>query len=242
MGNGEQETRDLDDLLEEFLALSRRGEAPSVEEFAAQHPGLTDEIRDLFPAALALEGLKVAGSTPADSVTKTPLPPLEQLGDFRIIREIGRGGMGVVYEAEQESLGRRVALKVLLNQAVYGTTHTDRFEREARLAASLHHTNIVTVYGVGAQDDIRYYVMELIDGVSLDHVIAHLAAPVASVEGSTEAVCTTLRGQSENERWGNVARIGLSLAEALQHAHDQGVLHCDIKPANVLVEDRKSVV
>ncbi|MBT3288654.1 MAG: serine/threonine protein kinase [Victivallales bacterium] len=240
MPSADEESRDLDELLEEFLAQLRRGDTPSVEEFAARHPHVADEIRELFPAALSLEDLKVAETGSAE-VSAAHVPPLERLGDFRIIREIGRGGMGVVYEAEQESLGRHVALKVLLNQALHGTKQVSRFEREARLAASLHHTNIVAVYGVGEQDTVRYYVMELIDGISLDHVIARLADAEELRTQREKAVCDYIGGCSKAERWQRAACIGLSLADALQHAHEQGVLHRDIKPANVLVNPHGGV-
>ena len=95
----------------------------------------------------------------------------ERLGDFRILREAGRGGMGVVYEALQESLGRRVALKVLAAHAIPDPVQLRRFEREARAAAHLHHTNIVPVFGVGEQDGLHYYVMQFIEGMGLDHLI-----------------------------------------------------------------------
>ena len=97
--------------------------------------------------------------------------PLEQLGDYRIIREVGRGGMAIVYEAEQESLGRHVALKVLLRHSRLDPRQTARFQREARAAARLHHTNIVPVYGVGEHDGIHYYVMQFIPGQALDEVL-----------------------------------------------------------------------
>src|SRR5262249_4790976 len=97
--------------------------------------------------------------------------PLERLGDYRIIREVGRGGMAVVYEAEQESLGRHVALKVLLRHSPLDPRHAARFQREARAAARLHHTNIVPVYGVGEHDGILYYVMQFIPGQGLDEVL-----------------------------------------------------------------------
>ncbi len=97
-----------------------------------------------------------------------------QLGDFRILREVGRGGMGVVYEAEQVSLGRRVALKVLPRQALADPRYLGRFEREAKAAARLHHTNIVPVYGVGADRGIHYYAMQFIHGQALNDVLGEL--------------------------------------------------------------------
>ncbi len=101
-------------------------------------------------------------------------PPLDQLGDYRILREIGRGGMGVVYEAEQVSLGRRVALKSLPSQWLRDFKQKQRFEREARSAAKLHHTNIVPVFGVGEHEETPYYVMQFIQGLGLDEVLAEL--------------------------------------------------------------------
>src|SRR5262249_57829135 len=116
-------------------------------------------------AALAGDGLTAA---PTD-VELRPLP--ERIGDYRILREVGRGGMGVVYEGEQESLGREVALKVLLPEYQSRKRFLDRFRREARAAGRLHHTNIVPVFGVGERHRTLYYVMQYIDGVGLDQVI-----------------------------------------------------------------------
>src|SRR5262245_16673524 len=140
-------------LADSFLTRYRLGEMPSVEEYAAQHPELADQIRELLPALVMLEQEKpLAGATdttyprPATSVAEsTP----RQLGDYLILREIGRGGMGVVYESVQQSLGRHVALKVLPHLGPAGSSHLARFRMEARAAARLHHTNIVPVFGVG---------------------------------------------------------------------------------------------
>src|SRR5262245_51801983 len=103
-------------LAEEFVSRLRRGERPSVEEYAGRYPDLAGEIHDLFPAAVLLEELKSGSATLAGGALRAAPPPA-RLGDFRIVREIGRGGMGIVYEAEQVSLGRRVALKILPSQA-----------------------------------------------------------------------------------------------------------------------------
>ena len=105
---------------------------------------------------------------------QTRTPPLSQVADYRIIREIGRGGMGVVYEAEQISLGRRVALKVLPRQSGRDHITLERFRREARDSARLHHTNIVPVFEVGQDDQVSYYAMQFIQGQSLDSVIDEL--------------------------------------------------------------------
>ena len=111
---------------------------------------------------------------PDDGGNFPPQPPLpiERLGDFRLLREIGRGGMGVVYEARQLSLDRRVALKVLPPTLGMSPQSAQRFEREARAAAKLHHTNIVPVHGIGQQDGYHFYAMELIEGPSLDQLLA----------------------------------------------------------------------
>src|SRR5262249_12982498 len=98
-----------------------------------------------------------------------------RLGDYRILREIGRGGMGVVYEAEQVSLGRQVALKVLPGQVAGDGEALERFRREAKAAARLHHTNIVPVYEVGRAGEVAYYAMQFIAGQGLDKVIDELA-------------------------------------------------------------------
>src|SRR5216110_3416990 len=106
----------------------------------------------------------------------------QRLGDFEIVREIGRGGMGVVYEARQVSLNRRVALKVLSGGLGLTPKAVQRFHREAEAAAKLHHTNIVPVYATGEANGTHFYAMELIDGPSLDHVIRQLRQRPATAE------------------------------------------------------------
>ncbi|NQT85566.1 protein kinase [bacterium] len=218
MPDSDTERDPIEALASEFIERQRRGESPSVDEYAEQHPELADEIRDLFPTIAATERLK---AHKVDSNSGGPSlrgVALERLGDFRIVREIGRGGMGIVYEAEQESLGRRVAIKVLPRQALLDAKHLKRFRREARIAAGLHHTNIVEVFGVGEQDGFHYYVMQYIEGAGLDDVIERL------------------RGADGPRDWRNVAEIGLQVVSALDYAHSQGTLHRDIKPANLLVD------
>jgi WD40 repeat protein/serine/threonine protein kinase/tetratricopeptide (TPR) repeat protein len=175
------------ELADEFLARYRRGERPPLAEYADRHPELADEIREVFPAMAMMENIAIDESTPDaagnksttnvagdKSRTAPPEPALKQLGDYRIIREVGRGGMGIVYEAEQVSLGRHVALKILPRQMLLDGRQKRRFEREARAAAKLHHTNIVPVFGVGEQEGMHYYVMQFIQGLGLDQVLEEL--------------------------------------------------------------------
>ena len=318
----------VDELAQEFLARYRRGEYPAVSEFADRCPERADEIRDLFPALVVMER---AASEECDASSQEWFveTPLSQLGDFRIVREVGRGGMGIVYEAEQVSLGRRVALKILPQQLLSNQKQRKRFQREAKAAARLHHTNIVPVFGVGEQEGLHYYVMQFIRGLGLDEVIVELtrlrseskagcqtagpdeplavtasrqlkhggdlsAADMADVlltghfdrsdlvrelsggDGDSERSALTpppstiealgetavgrlsetaagtgfvglpgrssdSPGSSKKFYWESVARIGLQTAQALQYAHDQGIVHRDVKPANLLFDTRGTV-
>jgi serine/threonine protein kinase/WD40 repeat protein len=170
------EINPLDRLAEEFVARCRKGERPPLSEYIARHPELAEEIRDLFPGLVLMEGIRpeAGEATGAIGVASGEGKRPERLGDFRILREVGRGGMGIVYEAEQESLGRHVALKVLPSHALLDAKYLQRFQREARAAAKLHHTNIVPVYGVGHDDGLHYYVMQFIQGLALDEVLDEL--------------------------------------------------------------------
>jgi serine/threonine protein kinase len=159
----------LDRIADEFAARWRKGEQPSVDEYVERYPDLGEDIRQLLPAMVEMEEVKevrAEGEPPAT-------PPLEQVGDYRLLREVGRGGMGVVYEAEQISLGRRVAVKVLPGQTGKRNA-VQRFWREARSAAKLHHTNIVPVYEVGQDAGVCFYAMQFILGQPLDEIIDEL--------------------------------------------------------------------
>jgi WD40 repeat protein len=160
----------LDGLAAEFVERFRRGDQPGLQEYVDRLPAMAEEIRERFPALVEVER---AGG---DGERRPPLavPILGELGDYRVLREIGRGGMGVVYEAEQTSLGRRVALKVLPAHAVGDRKALERFRREAKAAARLHHTNIVPVFEVGREGDSTFYAMQLIQGQGLDQIIDEL--------------------------------------------------------------------
>ncbi len=181
-GGESQAMGDVDDsrdpfevIADQFMERCRRGETPSIEAYVSQHPEHADEIRELFPTIVAMEQLKSTKEKRSGERMLSVPDGLERLGDLRIIAEIGRGGMGIVYEAEQESLGRRVAVKVLPKQFLLDEKRLRRFRREARTAANLHHTNIVPILGVGEYDGYHYYVMQYISGVGLDEVVSRIA-------------------------------------------------------------------
>ena len=159
----------IDCLAEEFARKIRNGENPTVEEYAERFPEHADEIRIVLPSVEMLEQASLKRAT--EMQTDSLLAGLTHLGDYRIVDELGRGGMGVVFKAEQESLGRYVAVKVLHHGRAMSALQRQRFEREAQAAAALHHTNIVPVFDVGQCENHHYYVMQFIPGIGLDQWI-----------------------------------------------------------------------
>ncbi|HEY3241908.1 MAG TPA: serine/threonine-protein kinase, partial [Phycisphaerae bacterium] len=316
---------------DEYTQRLQRGERPDIEEYVQNYPQIAAVIRQVFPALQTIHsdaGHATAGLDAAELPQHAGV-----LGDFRIIREIGRGGMGIVYEAEQVSLGRRVALKVLPFAAVLDSKQLQRFKNEAQAAAQLHHTNIVPVHAVGCERGVHYYAMQYIEGRNLADVIRELrrlALPLPSREragvrvqppatdvapassrlvvqasslpsspaqsradsvapsflqpipaaqlwgerlpqdsslptsrqdvgatgrqdasgtcrqdagatvGSSGAVGLPGSGHSTKDRafFRAVAQLGVQAAEALEHAHELGVIHRDIKPSNLLLDLR----
>jgi tRNA A-37 threonylcarbamoyl transferase component Bud32/tetratricopeptide (TPR) repeat protein len=231
MADNTSERNPIDLLAEEFAQRCRLGATPSIDEYVAKYPQWADDIRMLFPPVAMMEELKrKRGAPTVVKDTSGTVPKLEQIGDFKIVREVGRGGMGIVYEAQQVPLARRVALKVLPQHSLLDETRLERFRREAKAAAQLHHTNIVPVFGNGENDGLHYYVMQYIDGKPLNTVLIDLRNKVGSERPPVPLPRTG------NAYWRWVANIGVQVAEALHHAHRQGTLHRDIKPANIILD------
>ncbi|MGD0093640.1 MAG: serine/threonine-protein kinase, partial [Planctomycetota bacterium] len=242
MGECEAERDPVDLVAEEFAQQCRRGAQPSVGEYAERYPALAEQLRALLPSVLMMEELK--RHKEADAA----LPGgagIEWLGDYRILREIGRGGMGVVFEAEQKTLGRHVALKVLPKHSLLDPKSLQRFQREAQAAAQLHHTNIVPVYGIGEAEGLHYFVMQYIQGQGLNEVLDSFREqrplPAATGGGAGRRATPVPappcgQASSDNLYWRWVAQVGVQVADALNYAHNQGILHRDIKPANIILD------
>src|SRR5271166_5172092 len=160
-------TSEVAQIADEYLGELARGEAPDIADYVKRYPQVASVLPEVLPALRMMHelapALKFADARPVG---------LDVLDDYRIIGEIGRGGMGVVYEAEQLSLSRRVALKVLSGAAALDPRQRQRFMHEAQSAARLHHQNIVPVYGVGCERGVHYYAMQFIDGQTLGALIA----------------------------------------------------------------------
>jgi serine/threonine protein kinase len=219
-------------LIDEYVARRRARESINAEAFILSHPEHAADLRRLLPAVEVLDDL---GRSPSAGGAVRGVEVPGELGEYRLLREVGRGGMGVVYEAEQLSLRRRVALKVLSVAAALDSRSLQRFKNEAQAAAHLQHDHIVPVYAVGCERGIHYYAMQLIEGQSLAEVLEALRNhPAASAEhlaaGSVPSSTTSRSFFQAVARWGEQA------ASALEHAHQQGVIHRDVKPGNLLLD------
>ncbi|MFT5304170.1 MAG: serine/threonine protein kinase/tetratricopeptide (TPR) repeat protein [Mariniblastus sp.] len=167
----------LELVVEQFTRRIRDGEHPAISEYQDQHPELKDEIEDLLASVAMIEQLKSSPSQPpSDRRSLNEVSGLKRIGDYEVVGEIGRGGMGIVFEAIHESLGRRVAIKVMPTPLVNSEKYVERFKRESQAAARLHHTNIVGVFGVGEGEGYHYYVMDLVDGQTLSEVVLGLSS------------------------------------------------------------------
>jgi serine/threonine protein kinase/formylglycine-generating enzyme required for sulfatase activity len=261
----------LFDVIAAYVEARDQGQVTDRLQWLARYPEFAEELEAFFATRDRLEVLAApqtgALAQPVGAPAEASLPPahpeLGQLGDFHLLREIGRGGMGVVYEADQISLGRRVALKVLPFAAALDPKQMRRFQNEARAAGHLHHTHIVPVHAVGCERGVHFYAMQFIEGQTVAGVIRELrenvecrmtndqrmanaqgpstSGPEPGAQGetivrhSTFGILSSL-GIGHSSFFRTVAQLGVQAAEALEHAHDEGVIHRDIKPANLLVD------
>jgi serine/threonine protein kinase len=267
-------------VLLQYVEATQEGRPPDRESFLAAHPELRSHLEEFFASHDEVERLTAplresgrddaVKSTSLDAQAAPGSSELGTLGDFRLLREVGRGGMGVVYEAQQISLRRRVALKVLPFAAALDPRQLQRFKNEAMAAAHLRHEHIVPVYAVGAERGVHYYAMQFIEGQSLAALIEELRAQAAGrgepvpvavavettgpyipgvahetrvAEATAGPSALSLRERSIGGRkaFKWAADLGRQAALALEYAHQTGIVHRDIKPANLLLDPREQL-
>jgi serine/threonine protein kinase/WD40 repeat protein/tetratricopeptide (TPR) repeat protein len=245
----------FDLLVDGLIAQLQTGEPVDWSALAREHPEHAGRLRSLAVALEALGDLSTSVDAEPSGVAprsrEDEFHPGGLLGDFHILREVGRGGMAVVYEAEQVSLNRRVALKVLPLAATMDPRQLQRFRHEARAAGLLHHPHIVPVYGVGCERGIHYYAMQLIEGCSLATVIGAWCEEQKDPKTQTPEVDAVGAGGSQTQSpaalatvpiqrplkpFRRIAELVAQAADALEYAHTMGVVHRDVKPANLLLD------
>ncbi|QDS99614.1 protein kinase domain-containing protein [Adhaeretor mobilis] len=243
---------DLDPRLAEALDLYLRelesdGAPPDLDRIITNYSDLDQEIRSYAESLHLLHGLAEDCHQSDKPTSALPVSETKQLGDFQLLKEIGRGAMGVVYEARQLSLDRTVAVKVLPFAAVLDPQQIARFRTEAQAAAQLHHPHIVPVFGVGQERGVHFFAMQFVEGQSLEAAISELRdcsdgrspgpgrssnpeGGISDQEFSTQVAITS------RLHINSVARLAAEAAKALHHAHENGVVHRDIKPSNLLID------
>lgn len=223
----EERDQRLAQLLADLSEQMRQGQKPDLDAVAAQHPDLAAELRELWGAVLLAEEFvnppsgkrkdpqaTIVGLTPVYQQSDVPLSA-PGFGDYELLEEIGRGGMGIVYKARQLSLNRLVALKMILKGALATPEDLARFRTEAQAAAHLEHPNIVPVYNAGEHEGQAYFSMRLVEGQTLSALLA--------------------RGPLRPH---DAARYLAAISRAVQYAHEHGILHRDLKPSNILIDTK----
>jgi hypothetical protein len=241
------------ELFEQYAASVERGEPACLESFFLEYPHLRSTmermVADIDVLCRISTDRKIGASVDFDSgsVTKGTV-----LGDFEILREVGRGGMGIVYLARQQSLQRSVALKMLPFAAILDPNQIARFHTEAQAAASLHHPNIVPVYSVGCERGVHYYSMQYIDGQAAEAFLDSLRngsameesrvdstsffGEAARIDSVPNGIHSTRRTRESSHYVRQIVGKMADVAKALDFAHARGVVHRDIKPSNLMID------
>jgi serine/threonine protein kinase len=247
--SGQRARAPFEMLVSQFVEELRRGGRPSIELYARRFPPHAERIREVFPVLAMLERARLDRESRSIRRNMPGSFPFTRLGHFELLQEIGRGGMGVVFRAKDQTSGHLVALKILPWRAAVVPEWVARFESEARTAGEMRHPGIVPVYKYGQEDGYSYIAMQLIPGVGLDRVIQTLGhqgrislrdlvenAGLAPVEpAATAGRPGSEDSQLGTDSWAAFTSIALQAAQALRGAHQAGVCHNDIKPANLLL-------
>ena len=255
----EEHQQRLAKILDDYLIAAEQGSPITPEQLLANHADDAVYLKEYLSGLnLFHQAAQVAPPAVANGDSLVYQKPGQTIGDFRLIREVGRGGMGVVYEAEQLSLKRRVALKVLPYVAASDEKHLLRFKTESQTAASIEHPHIVPVYAIGEEHGVHFYAMQFIEGESLTEWLGKMRS-----DAETEGHGTTLHEQTKQESESPpeyprrkssefssrqlrdhirmVARLGTEAAVAMHAAHEYGVVHRDIKPSNLLIDEHSKL-
>jgi len=207
----------IDDLVLEYVDRLNAGDRVDRQEIFERHPELAAELLEQLRTFMDL----------ADEAPSKPLPVT--LGDYTLSRQIGQGGMGVVYEAWENSMDRRVALKVLPRGVAADVRALQRFVREAKTAGQLSHPNVVSVYAMGVKEQTPYYAMEYVEGETLAQMLRRLKRAGPEAE-------TPFGKKDEVRYFASIAEVFAAVADGLQHAHSRGVIHRDLKPSNLILD------
>ena len=219
---GDEANRDaeLESVIAEYIRACDAGAKPDQQPILEQHPELADDLREFFAQRDHLNQLAGPMRELGDSLFQSvgPGKRVSYVGDYELLEEVARGGMGVVYKARQKTLGRIVAVKMMLTGRLANDEDVKRFQIEAQAAASLQHPNIVPIHEVGQHEGLHYFSMDFVEGRSLSAVLRENVLPAKQA-----------------------ASYVRQMAEAIHYAHQQGTLHRDLKPSNVLIDSRDQV-
>ncbi|MEZ6033886.1 MAG: serine/threonine-protein kinase [Planctomycetaceae bacterium] len=247
-------------LVSQFVDELRQGKLPSVERYARRFPPHAARIREVFPVLAMLEHARIAKEAQSIRRNMPDRFPFTRIGSCELISELGRGGMGVVFQARDLQLDRLVAVKILPWRVSIVPEWVARFEQEARTTAQLRHRNIVPVFRYGQENGYCFFIMQFVNGIGLDRVIDRLRASdgvvyaeeiqrqqsqrlsgsmnvISPVSDAAQAAAGTPRRRKlTRTSWSSFTKIGVQAAQALRAAHAAGILHNDIKPGNLLLD------